>query len=169
MVEHFAPLASAAFTDRAPGQVLHEPEPISSDVASTSAKFSLPEVRLGSLPGSGGTQRLLRAIPRAVGARMLYTGDPLSAQSALEYGLVTEVVEADALHAHALMIAHQIARNAPLSLVALKECVIAAGSLPLDEGLALERAWWARLASTEDRAEGRAAFREGRPAHFKGK
>jgi enoyl-CoA hydratase/carnithine racemase len=138
-------------------------------VASTSAKFLLPEARLGSLPGSGGTQRLPRAIPRAMAAKMLYTGDALSAQSALDYGLVTEIVEPDALHARALTIARQIAHNAPLSLAALKQCLNAAGNLPLDEGLALERGLWAQLASSDDRAEGREAFREGRPPQFKGK
>lgn len=138
-------------------------------VASTSAKFMLPEVRLGSLPGSGGTQRLLRAISRGVAARMLYTGDSLSAQGALDYGLVTEVVEPEDLHAQVLAIAHQIAGNAPLSLVAVKQCVNGARALSLDEGLALERALWVQLASTEDRAEGRAAFRENRPPRFTGK
>jgi enoyl-CoA hydratase/carnithine racemase len=138
-------------------------------VASTSAKFLLPEVRLGSLPGSGGTQRLPRVIPQAVAARLLYTGDALSAQSALDYGLVTEIVEPDVLHARALTIARQIAQNAPLSLAAIKKCLNAAGNLPLDEGLALERELWTQLASSDDRAEGRAAFREGRPPQFKGK
>jgi enoyl-CoA hydratase/carnithine racemase len=138
-------------------------------IASASAKFLLPEVRLGSLPGSGGTQRLPRVIPRAVAARLLYTGDALSAQTALDYGLVTEVVEPDDLNARALTIARQIAAYAPLSLVALKQCLNAAGNLPLDEGLALERGLWVQLASSDDRAEGRLAFREDRPPQFEGK
>ncbi|HUZ40384.1 MAG TPA: enoyl-CoA hydratase/isomerase family protein [Acidimicrobiales bacterium] len=138
-------------------------------VASTSAKFMLPEVRIGSIPGAGGTQRLVRAIPSAVAARMLYTGDALSAESALNYGLVTELVEPDKLHDRALELAHQIASNAPLSLAAIKECLRAATNSALEVGLTLERGLWRQLTSSEDRAEGRAAFREGRPAQFKGK
>ena len=79
-------------------------------IASTSAKFLLPEVRIGSIPGGGGTQRLVRAIPRAMAARMLYTGEAMSAQSALDYGLVTEFVEPDVLHARVLELAHEIAQ-----------------------------------------------------------
>jgi enoyl-CoA hydratase/carnithine racemase len=138
-------------------------------IASTSAKFLLPEVRIGSIPGGGGTQRLLRAIPRAMAARMLYTGDAMSAQSALDYGLVTELVEPDVLHARVLELAHQIAQNAPLSLAAIKQCLQVATNSTLDVGLAVERGLWGQLTTSEDRAEGRTAFRERRPPQFKGK
>ena len=138
-------------------------------IASTSAKFLLPEVRIGSIPGGGGTQRLLRAIPRAMAARMLYTGDAMSAQSALDYGLVTELVEPDLLHARVLELAHEIAQNAPLSLAAIKQCLQVATNSTLDVGLAVERGLWGQLTTSEDRAEGRTAFRERRPPQFKGK
>jgi len=138
-------------------------------IASTSAKFLLPEVRIGSIPGGGGTQRLVRAIPRAMAARMLYTGDAMSAQSALDYGLVTEVVEPDVLHARVLELAHEIAQNAPLSLAAIKQCLQVATNSTLDVGLAVERGLWGQLTTSEDRAEGRTAFRERRPPQFKGK
>jgi len=92
-------------------------------IASETAKFLLPEVRIGSLPGGGGTQRLVRAIPRAVAVRMLYTGDAMDAPSALAYGLVTEIVDSENLDAHALALATKIAANAPLSLAAVKECL----------------------------------------------
>jgi enoyl-CoA hydratase/carnithine racemase len=138
-------------------------------IASTTAKFMLPEVRIGSIAGGGGTQRLVRAIPSALAARMLYTGDAMGAQSALDHGLVTELVESDKLHDRALELAHQIAQNAPLSLAAIKECLKVAANLPLNEGLAVERGLWGRLTTSEDRAEGRVAFREGRPPRFKGK
>lgn len=138
-------------------------------IASTSAKFLLPEVRIGSIPGGGGTQRLVRVIPGAMAARLLYTGDAIDAQNALDYGLVTELVEPDALHDRALELAHQIAQNAPLSLAAIKQCLKAAANSPLDVGLAVERGLWGQLITSEDRAEGRAAFREGRPPQFKGK
>ena len=138
-------------------------------IASTTAKFLLPEVRIGSLPGGGGTQRLARALPRAVAARMLYTGDAMDATSALAYGLVTELVEPDALEDRALALAAQIAANAPLSLAAIKQCLKVAANSPLDVGLAVERGLWGQLTTSEDRAEGRAAFREKRPPQFKGK
>lgn len=138
-------------------------------IASTSAKFLLPEVRIGSIPGGGGTQRLVRAIPRGMAARMLYTGDAMSAQSALDYGLVTELVEPDVLHARVLELAHEIAQNAPLSLAAIKQCLQVATNSTLDVGLAVERGLWGQLTTSEDRAEGRTAFRERRPPQFKGK
>lgn len=138
-------------------------------IASTSAKFLLPEVRIGSLPGGGGTQRLVRAIPRGEAARMLYTGDTMDAATALARGLVTELVEPEELEARALALAAQIASNAPLSLAAIKQCLKAAANAPLDVGLSVERGLWGQLTTSEDRAEGRAAFREGRPPRFEGK
>ena len=125
-------------------------------MASTSATFLLPEVRLGSLPGGGGTQRLARVIPRGMAARMLYTGDTMDASSALTLGLVTELVAPEGLEERAMALATQIASNAPLSLRAIKQCLQAAASSPLSDGLAVERGLWAQLATTEDRAEGRA-------------
>jgi enoyl-CoA hydratase/carnithine racemase len=138
-------------------------------IASSTAKFLLPEVRIGSIPGGGGTQRLVRTVPRAWAARMLFTGEAMNAESALAYGLVTELVEPDALHERAVELAHQIAQNAPLSLAAIKQCLKVAANSPLDVGLAVERGLWGQLTTSEDRAEGRAAFREGRPPVFKGK
>lgn len=138
-------------------------------VASQTAKFLLPEVRIGSLPGGGGTQRLVRALPRAVATRMLYTGDAMDATSALAYGLVTEVVDAVRLEEHALALATRIAANAPLSLAAIKQCLKAAANTSLDDGLEFERKLFFELSATDDRAEGRAAFREGRPPKFQGK
>ena len=138
-------------------------------VAADDAKFLLPEVRIGSLPGGGGTQRLPRFLPRALAARMLYTGDALDAQSARDYGLVAELVEAESLETYALELATRIAANAPLSLLAVKRCLATAANAPLDEGLRVERGLWAELSVSEDRAEGRAAFREKRPPEFKGK
>ena len=138
-------------------------------VASTTAQFLLPEVRIGSLPGGGGTQRLVRALPRGVAARMLYTGDSLDAANALAYGLVTELVEPGALEMRSLSLAKKIAANAPLSLAAIKQCLKVSANSPLDVGLAVERGLWGQLTTSEDRNEGRTAFREGRPPEFKGK
>jgi enoyl-CoA hydratase/carnithine racemase len=138
-------------------------------VASTTATFSLPEVRIGSLPGSGGTQRLARAVPPAVAAKLVLTGRPLDADSALHYGLVSDVVEPDDLTAFTQGLASAIAANAPLSLRAAKAALRAAAERPLQAGLDLERSLWAELSETEDRAEGRAAFREGRAPRWSGR
>jgi enoyl-CoA hydratase/carnithine racemase len=138
-------------------------------VAGRTATFALPEVRIGSLPGSGGTQRLARAVPPAIAAKLVLSGLPLDAESALRYGLVSDVVEPDDLVAFTQDLASAIAANAPLSLRAAKTALRAAAEQPLQAGLELERSLWAELAVTEDRAEGRAAFREGRAPRWSGR
>jgi enoyl-CoA hydratase/carnithine racemase len=138
-------------------------------IAARTATFALPEVRIGSLPGSGGTQRLARAVPPAVAAKLVLTGRPLDAESALRYGLVSDVVAPEDLVAFTQDLASAIAANAPLSLQAAKTALRAAAEQPLQAGLDLERSLWAELAETEDRAEGRAAFREGRAPRWSGR
>jgi enoyl-CoA hydratase/carnithine racemase len=138
-------------------------------VASTAATFALPEVRIGSLPGSGGTQRLARAVSPAVAAKLVLTGQALDAESALRYGLVSDVVEPQDLVPFVQGLASTIAGNAPLSLRAAKTALRAAEEQPLQAGLDLERTLWVELAETEDRAEGRAAFREGRAPRWSGR
>jgi enoyl-CoA hydratase/carnithine racemase len=137
-------------------------------IAATSARFALPEVRIGSLPGSGGTQRLMRAIHPALAARMLLSGEPISAEEALRAGLISDLVEADHLDDFAADLARRIAGNAPLSLRAMKQCLLAAREAPLSTGLELERALWIALSTTQDREEGRAAFRGRRSPKFSG-
>jgi enoyl-CoA hydratase/carnithine racemase len=137
-------------------------------VCAESASFCLPEVRIGSLPGSGGTQRLLHAVGSAVAAKLLFTGEPMGAQEALRVGLVSDVFPDDAMVGGAMDLARRIAANAPLSLRAVKQALSAAGE-PETSGLRFERALWALLATTEDRSEGRAAFKERRPPKFQGK
>ena len=138
-------------------------------VASSNATFALPEVKVGSLPGSGGTQRLFAALAPAVAWRMLLTGDSIDATEALRVGLVSDVVEPDDLHATVQRLADRIAANAPLSVRAAKAAARSDMDARLASGLALERTLWALLATTEDRAEGRAAFREGRPPQYRGR
>lgn len=138
-------------------------------VAATTATFALPEVRVGSLPGSGGTQRLFRAVPHPVAWRMLLTGQPIDAAEALRLGLVSDVVEPERLRPFAAELASRIASNAPLSVRAAMVAGRQAVSSGLEPGLALERALWALLATSEDRAEGRAAFREKRPPRYRGR
>lgn len=137
-------------------------------IAVRGATFALPEVRIGSLPGSGGTQRLVRAVGPAIAARMLLTGEPISAEDALRVGLISDLVEPGELTGFAEELAGKIAANAPLSLRAVKQCLAAAAHAQLGVGLELERALWTALATTADRREGRAAFRERRAPRFTG-
>ena len=138
-------------------------------IAAEGARLGLTEVRIGSLPGSGGTQLLPRVVGATHAARMLFTGQLIEADEALRIGLVSECVAPEELPAGAQGLAERIALNAPLSLRAAKRALRAAMDLPFSEGQALERTLWAQLAATEDRAEGRAAFREKRPARFNGR
>lgn len=138
-------------------------------IAASTARLGLTEARIGSLPGSGGTQLLPRIVGPGHAARMLLTGDLVDAEEALGMGLVSEVVADEALAAAAADLAARIARNAPLSLLAAKEALRAARDLSFAEGQVLERRLWAELATTEDRAEGRVAFRDKRPPRFTGR
>jgi E-phenylitaconyl-CoA hydratase len=138
-------------------------------IADTNARFGLTEVRIGSLPASGGTQRLVGAVGRTIAAQMLFTGELISAEQALAAGLVSELHAPDDLMGRALGLAQVIAENAPLSLVAIKKALRAATDLPLAAGFELERALYGALTLTQDREEGRKAFREKRKPKFEGK
>lgn len=138
-------------------------------VAASNATFALPEVRVGSMPGSGGTQRLFAAVGPAVAYKMLLTGMPIDADAALRAGLVSDVVDPARLRGVVAELAERIGTNAPLSVRAAKTAARAALEQRLGTGLELERALWALVATTEDRAEGRAAFREGRPPKYRGR
>jgi E-phenylitaconyl-CoA hydratase len=98
---------------------------------------------------------------------MVFSGEPIDAETAFKAGLVSQLVPADELVAAARGLAERIAANAPLSLRAAKVALRAATE-PSQENLALERSLWAQLSTTADREEGRAAFRERRPPRFKG-
>lgn len=136
-------------------------------LASRDAVFGLTEVRIGSLAGSGGIQRLARAVSPSFAATMVYTGEIVDAETALAAGLVSRIAPLDELIASARDLATRIAANAPLSLQAAKRALQAAVE-PTTENLTLERTLWALLSTTSDRHEGRAAFREKRPPRFKG-
>jgi E-phenylitaconyl-CoA hydratase len=138
-------------------------------IAASGARFGLPEVKIGSVPGSGGTQRLAGAVGRSFAAQMLFTGELITAEQALASGLVSELLAPEALMERAWTLARTIAGNAPLSLVAIKKAFRAATDLPLAAGFELERALYGALTMSEDRAEGRAAFREKRKPDFKGR
>ncbi|HEY6259728.1 MAG TPA: enoyl-CoA hydratase-related protein [Xanthobacteraceae bacterium] len=137
-------------------------------IAATAAKFGLTEARIGSLPASGGTQRLVGAVGRAMAAQMLFTAELITAEQALACGLVSELHAPEALVTRAFALARLIAENAPLSLIAIKKALRAATDLPLAAGFELERSLYGALTATQDREEGRKAFREKRKPNFQG-
>ena len=136
--------------------------------ASTRAKFGQPEVNLGIIPGFGGTQRLSRLVGRNVAKEIIFTGDLLDAERALEIGLVNAVFPPDELMDEVRAIAHKIAANGPLAVAASKHAVNKGVDLPLASGLEIEKGSFAGLFGSYDQHEGMSAFVEKRPAEFKG-
>jgi E-phenylitaconyl-CoA hydratase len=138
-------------------------------ICSDNAQFALSEVRIGSMPGSGGTQRLPRFIGMSDAMLMLLTGERIDAREALRIGLVSKVVpQAELLNA-AREIALSIAANGPLAVRAVKRLVRQGMDMPLTHALDTERYAFGLLYNSEDRLEGRKAFAEKRKAKFKGK
>ena len=131
-------------------------------IAAETATFGLPEAKIGSIPGAGGTQRITQFLPRGVARRMALTGERLDAETALRLGLVSELVEPTKLLARAMDIAQQICQNAPLAVRAIKKALDASDVLSLEDGLAYEQLLWGALRDSEDRLEGRRAFTEKR-------
>ena len=138
-------------------------------IAGAGAKFGQPEVKLGIMPGAGGTQRFVRAAGKFAAMRWLLTGDLLSASEAHRLGLVSEVVAAGEVLTHALEIAARIAALPPLAVAAIKDAVLRGADLPLEAGLRLEGQSFQELFASEDRAEGMRAFLEKRKPEFKGR
>lgn len=138
-------------------------------IAATHATFSLAEVKLGIIPGNGGTQRILRQLPHAIAMEMLLTGDAISAETAARWGLINKVVPLNELRDTALGYARRIAANAPLALQAAKELALRSRDVDLATGLRMEQVINRMLMATEDAKEGPAAFSEKRPPQFKGR
>jgi enoyl-CoA hydratase len=138
-------------------------------VAADAARFSLPELKLGVIPGYGGTQRLARATGAGRALEMMLAGAEISADEALRVGLVNRVVAPAQLQPVAEELAQKIAGHAPLAVRACLEAVTRGLDLPLEEGLKLERELFSRLFATEDVREGTRAFLEKRAPAFKGK
>jgi enoyl-CoA hydratase len=138
-------------------------------IASDTAKFSLPEITLGIIPGGGGTQRLTRAIGKAKAMEMILTGRMIDAHEAERLGVVARVVPAAQLMDEVLTTANKIAALSQVAVQAAKEAVIAAHQQTLNEGLRHERALFHAMFATEDQKEGMAAFLEKRAAKFKDK
>ena len=138
-------------------------------VASETAKFGQPEINVGVFPGAGGTQRLPRAVGKAVAMDMILTGRMLSADEALEFGLVARVVAREAWLDEAKRVAREVAAKAPISVRLAKEAVDEAFEAPLSVGLQLERRAFYLVRASEDATEGLTAFVEKRKPDFRGR
>jgi enoyl-CoA hydratase len=136
-------------------------------LAADTAKFGQPEIRLGILPGAGGSQRLTRAIGKSKAMEMVLTGRMMDAAEAERTGLVAHVVPAAALLEEAVALAQKIGELSAPAVAMAKEAVNAAFELPLREGLRLERRLFLSLFGTEDQKEGMAAFNEKRKPSFR--
>jgi len=138
-------------------------------IAGEGATFAQPEIRVGIMPGAGGTQRLTRAVGKFQTMKMLLTGKPVSARDALAMGLVSEVVADDAVQSSAVAMASTIAAMPPLAVMQIKEVVLAGQDVSLDTALMLERKAFHLLFDTEDQKEGMRAFLDKRKPQYKGK
>ena len=138
-------------------------------VASEKAKFGQPEINLGVIPGAGGTQRLTHAVGKAIAMEMVLNARTLSAQEALEFGLVNYVVPVNEYLDKAMKLAKRISVRAPLALRQAKASVNKAYELSLTEALEFERHAFYFLFASEDQNEGMQAFMEKRSAEWKGK
>lgn len=138
-------------------------------IASDRARLGQPEVKLGLVPGYGGTQRLPRLVGKGAALKLLLTGDMVGAEEAFRMGLVDEVVPAEALMARAETLAHAIAQQAPLAVAGCLHAVETGYDLPIEAALAIEASQFGLACATEDKAEGTRAFLEKRPPVWQGR
>jgi enoyl-CoA hydratase len=138
-------------------------------VASESAKFGQPEITIGVIPGAGGTQRLTRAVGKAIAMEMILNNRTLTAQEAYQFGLVNRVVPVETYLEEALKLAEEIASRAPLAVRAAKKMIDQVYEESLTAGLAEEKQEFYDLFSSEDQKEGMQAFIEKRKPEWKGR
>ena len=138
-------------------------------IASDSAKFGQPEITIGVIPGAGGTQRLVRAVGKALAMEMILNNRTLTAHEALEYGLVNRVVPVGDYLNVAILLADEIASRAPIAVREAKKLINHAYESFLADGLAEEKQVFYNLFSSEDQKEGMQAFVEKRKPEWKGK
>jgi enoyl-CoA hydratase len=138
-------------------------------IAAEHARFGQPEVKLGLLPGGGGTQRLPRLVGKGRALQLILTGEMISAQEAYRIGLVNEVVPAASLIERAETILKQIGANAPIAVKFSLEAANKGLETSQSEGLVLEASFFGICAATEDKKEGTSAFLEKRPPQFRGR
>ncbi|MFD2638721.1 enoyl-CoA hydratase/isomerase family protein [Piscibacillus salipiscarius] len=137
-------------------------------IAGEEAKFGFPEVKLGVMPGAGGTQLLTKAIGSRRALEWIWLGESMTAKQANEMGIVNRVIAPELVEEETMRVAHQLTKQAPISLRLIKESVKAAEDLPLIEGMKLERKNFYLTFDSQDQTEGMKAFAEKRPPHFKG-
>ncbi|NSL91027.1 enoyl-CoA hydratase [Chitinophaga sp. Mgbs1] len=138
-------------------------------VASETARFGQPEIKLGVMPGAGGTQRLTRAVGKARAMEMVLTGRFITAEEAMQAGLINRVVPVDLFLQEAVKLASEVAAMAPLAVKMAKEAVLKAFDSTLEEGLQFERKNFYLLFASEDQKEGMKAFTEKRTPDFTGR
>lgn len=137
-------------------------------IAAESARLGLPELKLGLIPGYGGTQRLPRLVGKSAALKLMLTGENIPAQEALRIGLVDEVVPREELLPRGKKLAATIVQMAPLAVRACLDVVHRGYDLPLDQALAIEAAGFRFCCSSEDKVEGTSAFLAKRGPHWKG-
>jgi enoyl-CoA hydratase len=138
-------------------------------IASETARFGQPEIKIGVMPGAGGTQRLTRAIGKVRAMEMVLTGKFINAEEALKYGLVNKVVPVESYLKEAIKLAGQVAIMSPVAVRLAKESVNRSYETHLDEGLHFERKNFYLLFASEDQKEGMQAFIEKRDPRFEGR
>jgi len=138
-------------------------------VASETAKFGQPEITIGVIPGAGGTQRLTRAVGKAIAMEMILNNRALSAAEALQFGLINRIVPAEAYLDEALKLAEEVASRAPAAIRSAKKMINQAYEQFLGEALSEEKKEFYNLFTTEDQKEGMRAFAEKRKPQWKGK
>jgi len=138
-------------------------------IAADTAKVGQPEINLGLIPGFGGTQRLLRLCGRAATLELCLAGTPITAERALQLGIVNRVVPAADLESETMALAARLATSAPLALRGMLDCVNVGGECGIEEGLEYEAAQFGLVFSTEDMREGTSAFLEKRKPAFNGR
>ncbi|WP_343644431.1 2,3-dehydroadipyl-CoA hydratase PaaF [Enterobacter sp.] len=138
-------------------------------IAGDNARFGLPEITLGIMPGAGGTQRLIRSVGKSLASKMVLTGESITARQALNAGLVSDVFPPPLTLEYALRQAGLMARHSPLGLQAAKQALRQSQEVPLQAGLVQERQLFTLLRATDDRREGIDAFLQKRTPDFKGR
>ncbi len=138
-------------------------------IATTNARLGLPEIKLGIMPGFGGTQRLVRLVGSTRALELALSGEPISAERAESMGLVNRVVEPDALETAIAEITRPLVKAAPEAVRGILQATLQGSEVSLEAGLSLETARFALCCSTEDMLEGTSAFLEKRAPEFKGR
>lgn len=137
-------------------------------IAGENARFGQPEITIGVIPGAGGTQRLPRAVGKAIAMEMILNNRTLTAHEALQFGLVNKVVPTSEALNEAIKLANEIASKPPLAVRLAKEAINLAYETPLSEGLLHERRSFYLLFASQDQKEGMQAFLQKRPPQWKG-